>query len=312
MVAIILNIFKYMPLATKEIKRRLRSIANTKKITKAMELVAAAKMRKAVQSVLATRAYSNAAWQIVKDLSARTDPAHHPLLQKKDKIKSIGVVLMTSNRGLCGGFNREIVETVADYLKDKAGAAVEVSLVGKRGRDIMYRHDHKVVAEFTKADVAASITEVTALAKLIIGDYLSGKYDKVVMAYTDYESAVKQRPRIRKLLPIEQEDDELGFADKAKKQAEADKGQRDYEYLFEPSPDAVLDQMLYRLIELQIYQALLESNASEHSARMIAMRNASEAASDMIDDLTLTFNQARQQAITSELADISAGTAAVR
>jgi len=301
-----------MPIATKEIKRRLRSIANTKKITKAMELVAAVKMRKAVQSVLATRAYSNAAWQIVKDLSARTDPAHHPLLQRKEKIENMGVVLMTSNRGLCGGFNREIVETVADYLKSQTETSVEVSLIGKRGRDIMYRYDHKVVAEFTKADVAESITEVTALAKLIISDYLSGKYDKVVMAYTDYESTIKQQPRIRKLLPIEQEDDELGFVDKAKKQAEADKKQMDYEYLFEPSPDIVLDQMLYRLIELQIYQALLESNASEHSARMIAMRNASDAAGDMIDDLTLTFNQARQQAITSELADISAGTAVVR
>jgi F-type H+-transporting ATPase subunit gamma len=301
-----------MPIATKEIKRRLRSIANTKKITKAMELVAAAKMRKAVQSVLATRAYSNAAWQIVKDLSARTDPAHHPLLQRKEKIKNMGVVLMTSNRGLCGGFNREIVETVADYLKSQTETSVEVSLIGKRGRDIMYRYDHKIVAEFTKADVAESITEVTALAKLIISDYLSGKYDKVVMAYTDYESTIKQQPRIRKLLPIEQEDYELGFVDKAKKQIEADKKQMDYEYLFEPSPDIVLDQMLYRLIELQIYQALLESNASEHSARMIAMRNASDAAGDMIDDLTLTFNQARQQAITSELADISAGTAVVR
>lgn len=301
-----------MPLATKEIKRRLRSIANTKKITKAMELVAAVKMRKAVKSVLATRAYSNAAWQIVKDLSARTDPAHHPLLQRKEKVKNMGVVLITSNRGLCGGFNREIVETVANYLKGQTETSVKVFLIGKRGRDIMYRHDHKIVAEFTKADVAESITEVTALAKLVISDYLSGKYDKVVMAYTDYESVIKQQPRIRKLLPIEQEDYELGFIDKAKKQVEVDKKQIDYEYLFEPSPDIVLDQMLYRLIELQIYQALLESNASEHSARMIAMRNASDAAGDMIDDLTLTFNQARQQAITSELADISSGTAAVR
>jgi len=161
--------------------------------------------------------------------------------------------------------------------------------------------------------VAESITEVTALAKLVISDYLSGKYDKVVLAYTDYESAIKQQTRIRKLLPIEQEDDELGHVAEKKESGSAGQvSSRDYEYLFEPSPDMVLDQMLYRLIELQIYQALLESNASEHSARMMAMRNASEAAVDMIDDLTLTFNQARQQAITSELADISAGTAAIR
>lgn len=300
-----------MPLATKEIKRRLRSIGNTKKITKAMELVSAAKMRKAVNSVLQTRAYSNAAWQIIKNLSSRTDPSQHPLLLKRDQIKKIGVVLITSNRGLCGGFNREIIETLARYLKGNEVSA-QVSLVGKRGRDIMHRYSHQVIAEFDKSDVAESVTEVTALAKLVINDYLSGKYDKVVIAYTDFESAISQEPRIRKLLPIDKQDDELGQISDGNRGDVKDKNiSQDYEYIFEPSADVVLDQMLYRLIELQIYQALLESNASEHSARMMAMRNASDASSDMIDDLTLSFNQARQQAITSEIAEISAGSAAV-
>ena len=275
-------------------------------------MVAAAKMRKAVDAVLATRAYANSAWNIIKDLSAKTDPKHHPLLQKRKRIKRVGVILITSNRGLCGGFNREIIERVAEYIKWHKGQKVEleeeVILMGKRGRDVMFKHGHKIVAEFTKFDVVTRITEVTPMAKIAITDFISGRYDKVVVAYTDYQSAVKQRPRIKKILPIEREDDELGYISEEKPEGEK---LEDYEYMFEPSPDVVLEKMLYRLIELQIYQALLEANASEHSARMMAMRNASDAASDMIDDLTLTFNQARQQTITAELADISAGRAAV-
>ncbi len=302
-----------MAVATREIKRRIRSVGNTRKITKAMEMVAASKMRKAVAAVLATRAYANSAWQIVKNLSARTDPSQHPLLEKRKKIKKIGVILITSNRGLCGGFNREIIERVATYVQHQQqlqnGIAADVILLGTRGKDIMFKHGHEVIAEFTKLDVASRTAEVTPLAKMVTGDFISSKLDQVVIAYTDYQSAIKQQPTIRKLLPIGRQDDELGYIS-GNTSAEKFREQ-EYEYLFEPSPDAVLDQMLHRLIELQIYQALLESNASEHSARMFSMRNASDAASDMIDDLTLSFNQARQQLITAELADISAGRAAV-
>jgi F-type H+-transporting ATPase subunit gamma len=301
-----------MPVATREIKRKIKSIQNTRKITRAMEMVAAVKMRKAVEAVLATRAYANSAWNIIKDLSTKTDPRHHPLLQKRKEVKRAGVILITSNRGLCGGFNREIIERVADYIKWHKSQQVEleeeVILMGKRGRDVMFKHGHKIVAEFAKLDMVTRITEVTPMARIAISDFISGKYDKVVIAYTDFQSAVKQKPRIKKILPIEREDDELGFIGEEKPVIEK---LEDYEYLFEPTPDLVLEQMLYRLIELQIYQALLESNASEHSARMMAMRNASESASDMIDDLIFTFNQARQQSITAELADISAGRAAV-
>ncbi len=300
-----------MSLGTREIKRRIKSVANTKKITKAMELVAAVKMRKAVEAVLATRAYSNAAWGIIQDLSAKTDPRHHVLLQKRDKIQRIGVVLLASNRGLCGGFNREVVdELAAELQKEKernADVAIEILLMGQRGSDIMHKHGHEIVADFEKADVAESITEITVISKMVIADFMNKKYDRVLLAYTDFKSAISHKPSVRKLLPIEREDEELGHV----KGTEQKEIKKDFEYKFEPSPGAVLNQMLYRVIELQIYQALLESNASEHSARMMAMRSASDAAGDMIDDLTLTFNQARQQAITSELADISAGSAAV-
>ncbi|MFH1207025.1 MAG: ATP synthase F1 subunit gamma [Patescibacteria group bacterium] len=301
-----------MAIMTREIKRRIRSVTSTRKITKAMELVAAAKMRRAVKAVLATRAYSHAAWQIVQELASLTDPASHQLLQKRTTVRKVGVIMMTSNRGLCGGFNHEIIDMVAEYVrnypKENSQVDTEVLLMGKRGRDIMYKHGHEIVAEFDKVDVALRVTEVTPLAQMAIADYISGKYDKVVIAYTDYFSAMKQKPRIKRLLPISHEDDELGSIGGA---AHKKNNEKDHEYLFEPSTDIVLDQMLARLIEVQLYQALLESNASEHSARMMAMRNASDAASDMISDLTLTFNQARQQMITSELADISSGSAAV-
>lgn len=305
-----------MALATREIKRRIRSVASTKKITKAMELVAAVKMRKAVKAVLMTRDYAQAAGEIVKDLSARTDPAKHALLRPRQEIKKVGVILIASNRGLCGSFNRDIIETLAQYIKHHKQEAIdgeaEVLLMGDRGKDIMFRHGHKVVAEFTKIDAANRVSEVMPVAKIAMADYISGKYDKIVLAYTDFKSAIIQEPRIRKLLPIERQDDELGYAKLPQKDDSSEiEIVKEDEFIFEPSPDVVLDQMLYRLIELQIYQALLESNASEHSARMMAMRNASEAAADMIDDLTMTYNRARQAGITTELADISAGRAAV-
>lgn len=304
-----------MPQATREIKRRLRSIKNTGQITRAMEMVATAKMRKAVINVLATRTYAGLAWEMLNELVERTDQSHHRLLQRRAKIKRLGVVIITSNRGLCGSFNHQIANRAHLYIarqQESAGdLAADLVTVGKRGRDLMFRQGYTIVAAFTKTDITTRLEEVTPIAKLLIDDYLSGRYDKVVMAYTDFISPVTQRPRLKQLLPIEVESDfNLGRA-----KAPADGGKAintfSYEYLFEPSPDEVLEDLLPRLLEVQMYQALLESDAAEHSARMFAMHNASEAAQDMISSLTLAFNQARQSAITTELADITGGRVAV-
>ncbi len=308
-----------MPQATREIKRRLKSIKSTGQITRAMEMVATSKMRKAVANVLATRTYATLGWDLLNQLVTRTDRSHHPLLNKRDKIKKVGLVLVTSNRGLCGGFNHQIVNKANLYIKKHKSEQVELEAdlvaVGKRGRDIMFRSGHTVIAEFTKTDITTSIEEVSPIAKLIADDYLSGKYDKVVIAYTDFISPIVQKPRIKQLLPIEIEPDtDLGVAQAAGvKQPATDNINNfiNYEYVFEPTPDEVLKDLLPRLIEVQIYQALLESDASEHSARMLAMHNASDAAKDMISALTLAFNQARQSAITTELADITGGRAAI-
>lgn len=300
-----------MPVATRDIKRRIKSVANTKKITKAMELVSAAKMRKAVKAVLETRDYSNTAWEIIRNLASKTDRSQHPLLEQREKVSKVGLILITSNRGLCGGFNREIIESVAEYMqehkKENIEVEAEVFLLGTRGRDIMFKHGHEIIAEFTKLDVATRISEVTPIAFSIIQDFISKKYDKIAIAYTDFKSSIKQLPTIKQLLPLTNSVDSGGESER-----KTEEGVQDFaDYLFEPTPDVVLDQMLHRLIELQIYQALLESNASEHSARMFAMRNASDAAADMIDELTFAFNQARQSAITTELADISGGRSAL-
>jgi len=308
-----------MPQATREIKRRLRSIKSTRQITRAMELVSAAKMRRAVMNVLATRTYAQLGWEMLCELAAKVNRAHHPLLRKSEQTKRIGLVMVSSNRGLCGGFNHQLAYQVHQYLakhkSEQVDLEVDLVAVGKRGRDIMFRRGHLIVAEFVKPDVTTRLSEVTPVAQLVLSDYLSGKYDKVVMAYTDFVSPIKQKPRIKQLLPIELADDMyLGAAqaDGLKlDKSPVKSGVFNYEYLFEPSVEKVLDQLIPRLLEIQLYQALLESDASEHSARMMAMRNASDAAKDMIDDLTLAFNQARQASITAELADITGGRVAI-
>lgn len=305
-----------MALATRDIKRRIRSIKNTSQITKAMEMIASVKMRKAVDRVLATRGYSKLAWQVLLDLSARTDPNLHPLLKKKDKVKKVGLILIISNRGLCGGFNNHIINTVVEYFQRHKELNIdlesEIILMGARGKDIMFKHGHTIVAEFVKVDVAERVAEISPMAKLVIDDFIEGKYDKVVIAYTDFVSVAVQRPRIKQLLPIAKEEDtELGKVGREEEEEKRPSEEFEYEYLFEPSPDRVLENLLPRLVEMQIYQAILESNASEHAARMMAMQQASDNAEEIVDELTLSFNQARQAAITQEMAEISTSRVAM-
>ncbi|MDD5342315.1 MAG: ATP synthase F1 subunit gamma [Patescibacteria group bacterium] len=299
-----------MPANTRDIKRRIRSVTSTKQITKAMELVAASKMRKAIKAVLATRPYSSLAWETVLNLASRTDRSQYVLLQERP-VKSEAIVLISSNRGLCGGFNQQIIRLVSDYVTKRKLEQPEVALnlivLGKRGREAVFKLGYQILAEFEKMDVVTDLSEITPLSYLIINDFSSGKYDRVMMAFTDFVSALKQIPRLRQVLPIGQKIEELGVVKDAGQSTPQPKFEADFsEYLFEPSPEEVLRVILPRLVEVQIYQAVLESNASEHSARMMAMRNATENADEFINDLTLSFNQARQASITRDLAEISA------
>jgi F-type H+-transporting ATPase subunit gamma len=296
-----------MPAGSKDLKRRIKSIQNTKKITKAMELVAAAKMRKAVDRVLTSRDYAQVAWQMLIDLSEKVDTKHHRLLQK-NKTGDVAILLITSNRGLCGAFNQNVIRIALEQVvskNKKESIQNEVILFGKKGQSIA-KAGVRVVAEFEKSDLTNTVKDILPLVKLLLADYMSGKYQKILLVYTDYVSSLKQVPRLRQLLPIVKADKYLGTVS-----GQTDVKIKELEFIYEPSPAEVLEYLLPRLMEMQIYQAVLESEASEHSARMMSMRNASDAASDMIDNLTLVFNQARQGAITAELADISGGRLAM-
>ena len=311
---------------TKEISRRIKSVSSTKKITKAMEMVAAVKMRKAIEAVLKTRTYANLSWETVLHLAklaeSRSDSLH-PLLTPRKKITKTAVILITSNRGMCGGYNSAVIAKAKESII-RHPLPTDFILVGKKGA-VVHNQNYEIAAEFEKSEILTDAREIYPIVKMVLNNYQSGKYDKILVAYTDFVNPAKQIARVKQLLPIEveKEEDYLGIISNEAKAgitpellAEKDKkhlteGEYTFEYTFEPSPAEVLDLMIPRLVEVQLYQAFLEANASEHSARMTAMHQATEAANDMVSELTLFFNKARQAAITGEIAEISAGANAL-
>lgn len=315
---------------TKEIQRRLKSINNIQKITKAMEMVAAAKMRRAVEAVVRTRTYANLSWEIALNLatiSRAKQESLHPLLVLRSEVKRVAVIVISSNRGLCGGFNANLLSKVKQSVKkyhfqnDELLILPEFILVGRKARSLV-NLGYKVAADFTKSELTDDMSVTESLAELAITDFLNGHYDKVLVAYTDFINPMKQTPRIKQLLPIDMDskDDYLGLASRDPRigvtknflqQERKEHLHSIQDSLFEPSPYEVMDAILPKLIRVQLRQALLEANASEHSARMAAMRQASDAARDMADELKLSFNKARQASITAEIAEISAGASAL-
>ncbi len=292
-----------MPSSTRDIKRRLRSIKNTRQMTRAMELVSAAKMRRATGAVLGSRPYSTTTWQTTLELVEKTERERHPLLRRPTGTAREGMVVITGNRGLAGAFNQQLITLV----RSKATAMTDIVLFGKKGATLATTHS--VIAVFDKADVASSILEITPAAELIAAEFIAFRWQRVSIAYTDFVSTLRQRAVIRQLLPIERVPEGLGSV--GREENGSGTSRPVLEFTFEPSPDVVLEALLPRLVEIQLYQALLESNASEHAARMVAMKNATENADEFLSDLTLSFNQARQAAITREIAEISASRAAI-
>ncbi len=326
-----------MPASTKLIKGRIKSIKSTRKITKAMELVAASKMRKAVSNALATRPFSRHGWDVLTRIVGRGDSNAHPLLQNRE-VKKILVILVTTNRGLVGGLNANLLNFVERQLRDPSKlmisrvgdtweqpknetAEISIATIGKKGEKAMARMNYKIVASFNTVTDTPTFAETRPISKFMIDEFLAGTYDKVVLAYNDFISAVAQKPRLRQILPISSYDlekmiahlDRGGapslFASGEGRTLEYKDGT---DYLFEPSEREVLQSILPKLTATQLFQALLEASASEHSARMVAMKNASDAAKDIIDDLQLSFNQVRQAGITAEIAEISSGAAALK
>ncbi len=298
-----------MAVSTKTIKRRLKSVKNTKKITKAMELVAAAKMRHAVEAAVNTRTYATLAWNLLTTL-AKTGSLSLPLLEVRPVKKTL-VVLLTSNRGLCGSFNSNIIKKTLRDIGIFSQTDVEIIAVGKKGADAVRRAGHTLAGFIPDLSDTPAFTDVLPIVRLAIDGFMEKRYDRVLIAYTDYQSALHQIPNLRQVLTIV----EAELKDMIQHAGANDEKQITQDalddYLFEPTPLLVLETMLPRLTEMQVFQAVLESAASEHSARMMAMRNASDAASDMIDELNLNYNKARQAGITQQIAEIAGGAAAL-
>lgn len=278
----------------REIRRRIRSVQNTAKITKAMELVAASKMRRAQQRALAGRPYAERLNWVLADLAetlAQMDPSTvHPLLQRRE-VRNVGVVLITPNRGLCGGLPTSVNRRASALVLD-AGVPAKLVAVGRKGRDFFRRANVELRAEFTELTDYPEYQEILPVGRVIIDDYLAGEFDRVFIVYPYFLNTMTQEPRVHQLLPVEPPEQAATRA---------------VDYIYEPGREAVLAELLPRYVEMQIYEAILEGIASEQSARMVAMRNASEAAGDMIQDLTLSYNKARQEQITKELLDIVGG-----
>jgi len=299
---------------TKEIKRRIKSIKNTKKITKAMELVAASKMKRAVSSTLASRLYAEYSWEVLTSIAQNVEELNHPLLserEEKNKKGNILLVLITSNRGLCGAYNAQIIKKSISLLKNQ-NANVEVVSVGRKGDLAMRRLGIKVIASFTDLSNEISLSEIIPISKLIMDEYIALHYDKVIVAYTDFISALTQKANLRQIIPVRKES-LREFIESVGENIEniLEQKKEKIDYLFEGDKEKLINNLAEKLTRMQIYQMLLESNASEQSSRMLAMKNASEASGEMIDDLTLVFNKARQSNITREISEISAGMASV-
>ena len=274
------------------IRRRIKGIQSTAKITRAMEMIATSKMRRAQERGLAGRPYSEKIHQVLADLAAlpREGEALHPLLQRRPVTK-IAIVHITPDRGLCGGLNTNINRKTATFI---LGQSVPVTLItiGRKGRDFMRRYGRDIRAEFTGLGDRPSLLDTLPISRIIIDDYTSGIIDLVYLVYAQFFSTMVQRPIIQQILPVEP--------------AEIPRAQN-VDYIYEPEPASVLGGLLPRFVEMQVYHAILESIASEQSARMVAMRNATDNASELIEELTLMYNKARQESITKELLDISGG-----
>ncbi|MFN8529882.1 MAG: ATP synthase F1 subunit gamma [Anaerolineae bacterium] len=298
--------------STREIRKRIRSIKNIAQITRALEASSASRVRKAQSRVLASRAFAEKAWEILLNVqnAGGQGAALHPLLTPREEVKTIKIVLITSDRGLAGAFNANIIRSARRFA-ERLGKPVEWVAVGKKGRDSLIRAGQKVAAEFSDISMEPSLATVSPIARETIDDFLSGNVDEVFVAYTDFVNTLTQRPVVSRLLPLipYQTDDQVA-AEYIKNAPQVSSGGKDYEY--EPNPAAILDEIVPRFTLLQLYQALLESQASEHSARMVAMRNASDNAAGLIEDYTLVYNKARQAAITNEILDIVGGAQALQ
>ena len=284
---------------SKEIRTKIKSVQNTRKITKAMEMVAASKMRKAQERMRAARPYGEKIRSVVARISHANPEYRHPFMVSHDNVKRIGIILVTTDKGLAGGLNTNIQRLVLSKMKEweSEGESFEICAIGNKGLGFMQRLGANVVSNVTQLGDKPQLDKLIGAIKIMLDGYTEGRFDRLVIFYTKFLNTMKQEPVAEQLLPLSGE--QIGAPESH------------WDYIYEPDARAVLDQVLTRYIEAIIYQALTENMASEQSARMVAMKSASDNAASVIDELTLVYNKARQAAITKELSEIVAGAAAV-
>ena len=284
---------------SKEIRTKIKSVQNTRKITKAMEMVAASKMRKAQERMRATRPYGEKIRNVAAHLSHANPEYRHPFLVERDTVKKVGIIIITTDKGLCGGLNTNVQRLALTKLKEweAQGEKFEVCALGNKGLGFMQRLGANVVANVVQLGDRAQLDKIIGAIKVMLDGYSTDRFDKLVIFYTKFINTMKQEPVMEQLLPLSGE--KLGSPEGT------------WDYLYEPDAKTVLDQVLTRYIEAIVLQALSENMASEQSARMVAMKAASDNAGSVIDELTLIYNKTRQAAITKELSEIVSGAAAV-
>ena len=302
-----------MALQAKVIKQKIEAVGNIKKITKTMEMVAASKMRRAVDSSVSSRRYADGALEVLVHLS-QDRYLNHTLMNKRPDSKKILFVIVSSNKGLCGGYNVNIARKIAESYKLHPDFEIECITVGKRAENIARYNNISIIASFTDFQDVACVQDVRALTQVMLDSFTKDEtYAKVMVAYTQFIKTMSYRPKIAQMLPVEPESMYM-VIDRVKKEASedlADSAKSKPVYTFEPSAADILDTVVPQLLKAVMYQVLLDAYASEHSSRMVAMQSATENAGKMQDELRLTYNKARQAGITQEIAEIAAGAEAL-
>ncbi|HVY08293.1 MAG TPA: F0F1 ATP synthase subunit gamma [Burkholderiales bacterium] len=284
---------------TKEIRTKIKSVQNTRKITKAMEMVAASKMRKAQERMRAARPYGEKIRNVAAHISHANPEYRHPFLVERDTVKRVGIIVVTTDKGLCGGLNTNVLRMVLNQYKQwqTEGEEIDVCCIGNKGLGFMQRLGANIVSQATALGDRPRLEHLIGAVKIMLDGYMKDRFDRVVLFYTRFLNTMKQEPVMEQLLPLTGE--RLGAPEGS------------WDYIYEPDAKVVLDQVLTRYIEAVIYQAVSENMASEQSARMVAMKSASDNAGKLIEELTLVYNKSRQASITKELSEIVAGAAAV-
>jgi F-type H+-transporting ATPase subunit gamma len=290
--------------SAREMRMRIRSVKNISQVTRALEAVSASKVRKAMSAVSATRAYASKAWQVLTHIARQPGKENlHPLLTHRSQVRNVLVLVVSGDRGLAGAYNTNVIRFVTQRF-GQSEIPVRYIAVGRKGRDLLMRRRKQVIAEFSNLPAAPSFADVSAIGRMAVEEFLKGAVDEVYLIFTDFINMARQETVVKKILPLEVIDGTGRVESYEQKHLTA-------AYIYEPTEGEILDEIVPRFTALQVYQAILESLASEHAARMVAMRNATDNALELVGGLELQYNKARQQTITNDLLDIAGGAEAL-